>query len=121
MSQNFYIGNYIGAYPVQQISDKFSKCQFAIETADQYNPTLVFDCIKAGKTDQIAQLAGFQKGDAVKVHFDVVSRKSKDGKWYTSVQAWKVERIDNLQPAANTDSQKQQGNTAPTTSNDLPF
>lgn len=119
MSQNFYIGNYIGAYPVQQISDKFSKCQFAIETADQYNPTLVFDCIKAGKTDQISQLSGFQKGDAVKVHFDVVSRKSqKDGKWYTSVQAWKVERIASVEPQP--DSPQPSGTTAPP-GEDLPF
>lgn len=113
--QNFLVGNFKGAYPEQTFptqKGEFSKIIFAIETADKYNPTLVFEAIRSGKTDNIAQVKNFRPGDAVKVYFDLRCRKAGD-RWFTSAEAWKIERLQDEKPAASNNADKQ--------NDDLPF
>ncbi len=45
--------------------------------------------------DKTAQLANLQKGELVKVFFDLDSREF-NGKWFTTAGAWKIERGMNV-------------------------
>ena len=46
-------GRFKGVYPVEQVTDKLEKCQFAIDVPDDYNPTIVFTAVRVGKKDNI--------------------------------------------------------------------
>ena len=63
-----------------------------LETHDQYPKKVCFQLFGA---DRIAQ-AAIQPGEELTVSFDIESREYM-GKWYTNINAWKVER-----PAAAT-------------------
>ncbi len=63
------------------------KISFVVETQDQYPRKICFD-VWGDKIDDIKQL---QAGDMLKVEFDVESREY-NGRWYTNVKAWRVEK-----------------------------
>jgi hypothetical protein len=72
---------------------------FILETPGQY-PRQV--CI-ALWGDKIEALKNFNIGDSIKVYFDVESREFNE-KWYTSVKAWQLEKVETAAfsaPAAN--------------------
>lgn len=47
--------------------------------------------------DKTSQLSSLNVGERVKASFDVVSRES-NGRWFTTAQAWRVERGINAAP-----------------------
>lgn len=59
---------------------------YVLETADQYPKKVCFNLFN----DKIDQYP-IAIDDAVKVSFDIESREY-NGRWYTSVRAWKVEK-----------------------------
>ena len=63
------------------------KISFILETQDQY-PKKV--CIDAWG-DKVDLVKSFQSGDLLKVDFDVESREY-NGRWYTNVKAWRLEK-----------------------------
>ncbi len=63
------------------------KQDFVIETPDQY-PRKV--CISLWG-DKVKDLEAIQMGETVKASINVESREF-NGKWYTDVRAWKLER-----------------------------
>jgi hypothetical protein len=97
----------------------WTKRDFIIETIDNFPKKI---CIAAWG-DKTAELNGISIGEMIKVSFDVQSREY-NGKWYTDLRAWKIER----QGAANQPSAQAQGsgsfNASPegeSPADDLPF
>ena len=66
----------------------WQKSGFIVETSNEKYPKKVFFTTWG---DTIAQSQSFQVGEDVKVSFDVESREYQ-GKWYSDIKAWKVER-----------------------------
>ncbi len=76
--------------PVGGTSSKgntWQKQEFVIETEDQY-PRKICANLWGDKIDQLNQ---YNIGDLIKVSFDLESREF-NGRWYTDVKAWKLER-----------------------------
>ena len=69
------------------------KQEFILETDGDY-PKHV--CIVQWG-DNIDQF-GIQEGERITVHIDIQSREY-NGRWYTDVKAWRVERTDDAAPA----------------------
>lgn len=66
---------------------EWKKGGFVIDTGAQYNPEVCFGLFGE---DKLALLNNFQEGSDVTVHFNVSSREF-GGKWYASIDAWKIE------------------------------
>ena len=77
---------------VSKNGNEWKKQEYVLETHDQYPKKVCFQLFGA---DRIAQ-AAIQPGEELTVSFDIESREYM-GKWYTNINAWKVER-----PAAAT-------------------
>ncbi len=71
------------------------KQEFIIETTEQY-PKKV--CVSAWG-DKVKDIEGIQVGDTLKVSVNIESREY-NGRWYTDVRAWRIERENNSQQAA---------------------
>lgn len=69
---------------------------YVIETHDQYPKKMVFDVFGA---DRIAQFA-IKSGEEIIVSFDIDAHEYRD-RWYNSIRAWNVQRLDNAQAAMN--------------------
>lgn len=61
----------------------------------------------------------FVEGNDISVEFDVESREY-NGKWYTDVKAWRVNRKENTQSSANTATASVQQATPAYTEADVP-
>lgn len=59
---------------------------YVLETQEQYPKRIVFDVVN----DKIDQFS-IQQGEMLQVHFDIDAREYQ-GKWFNSIQAWKVVR-----------------------------
>ena len=66
---------------------EWSKQEFVIETDDQYPKKVCFTLFG----DKVNLVDGLAAGQEVEVSFNVESREY-NGRWYTDVRAWKVER-----------------------------
>ena len=62
---------------------------FVIETHDQYPKKMVFDVFGA---DRLAQFA-IKAGEELVVSFDIDAHEYQ-GRWYNSIRAWNVQRVD---------------------------
>ena len=89
-------GKVIVALPIESGTSKsgnaWQKQNFVIETAGQY-PKKVCLQLFGDKVNECPAV-----GDEVKVSFDAESREY-NGRWYTQLNAWKVEK-QNAQPTA---------------------
>ncbi len=94
----------------------FQKRDFVIETAGQYPKKVCFQLF-GDKVNDCPNV-----GEDVKVSFDPESREW-NGKWFTQLNAWKVERQGVQQPAPQPAPQTQYAPAQPTDDlgNDLPF
>jgi hypothetical protein len=113
-------GKVVKIMPVESGTGKtgnaWKKQPFVIEYGDKY-PKQV--CVTMWN-DAIVPLSA---GDSAKVQFDLESREF-NGKYYTEVKAWKVEKVgaENHNIQEPTPEQKFNGNYIPSeNSDDLPF
>ncbi len=67
--------------------NEWKKQEYVLETNDPYPKKVCFQLFGA---ERIAH-AAIRQGEEVTVSFDIESREYKD-KWYTNINAWKVER-----------------------------
>ena len=92
-------GKIIVVLPLQQGISKngnpWQKQEYVLETHDQY-PKKV--CFQLFGEDRIHQ-AAIQPGEELTVSFDIDSREYQ-GRWYTSINAWKVERVPSVSPGS---------------------
>ncbi|MBQ6681999.1 MAG: DUF3127 domain-containing protein [Prevotella sp.] len=68
---------------------------FVIETHDNYPKKMVFDVFGA---DRLAQFA-IKAGEELLVSFDIDAHEYQ-GRWYNSIRAWNVQRMDAAAAAA---------------------
>ena len=68
---------------------------YVIETHEQYPKKMVFDVFGA---DRLAQF-NIQAGEELIVSFDIDAREYQ-GRWFNSVRAWNVQRVDAVAAAA---------------------
>jgi len=83
-------GKIIAVLPIQQGTSKgsgkqWSKQDFVIETQEQYPKKMCYQIFGEEKI----KMHGAQVGDDVDVSFDI-DCKEWNGKWFNSVNAWKV-------------------------------
>lgn len=83
-------GNIIGIMPdvsgISKAGKPWRKCTYVLQTQGQYPKKLAFDLLN----DRIDQFLP-KMNEYVKVSFDVTSHEY-NGKWFTNVTAWNVER-----------------------------
>ena len=65
---------------------EWKKQTFVVDTGAQYNPEVAFSLFGEEK---VSMLEAFQEGSEVEVSFNVSSREF-NGKWYNSIDAWKI-------------------------------
>tara|TARA_R110002050_G_scaffold6770_3_gene27274 strand:- start:469 stop:801 length:333 start_codon:yes stop_codon:yes gene_type:complete len=88
---------------------EWKKTSFVVKTDDEYNNLYCFDVFGEEKVDKFLQYNS--KGDVVDVDFNVKTNEWK-GKYFTSLDAWKVFKADNS---------KQKEEVAVEEEGDLPF
>ena len=67
--------------------------EYVIETHEQYPRKMCFDVFGEDKINQF----NIQAGEELTVHFDIDAREWQ-GRWFNSIRAWKVERLDQNGP-----------------------
>ena len=73
---------------IQEFKSGFTKREFVVEAMDgQYSQQIKFECVK----DKTALTDGLQKGDNVKVFFDIRGNEY-NGRYFVNLNAWKVEK-----------------------------
>ncbi len=77
----------------------WKKQEYLLEYGDQYPKTVCFN-LWGDKVDQYA----LTEGESVTVHFDVESREF-NGRYYTDVKAWRVDKGTAETGAAHTERQ----------------
>ncbi len=86
-------GKIIAVLPEQggtsKTGNEWKKQEYVLETQEQYPKKVCFQLFGA---DRIAQ-AAIQPGEVLTVSFDIDSREYQ-GRWFTNINAWKVERAD---------------------------
>lgn len=96
--------------------------EYVIEDHGQYPRKMCFDVFGADKIEQF----NIQMGEELTVSFDVDARQWQD-RWFNSIRAWKVERVQST-PAAPVSAPQPPVAPAPAadimggnTADDLPF
>jgi len=84
--------------PVKVISDKFSVREFVITTADKYPQEVIFQTVN----DKMDIIAPYGQGQEVTVSFNVRGREY-NGKYYNTLDAWKVQGEATVQSIEETD------------------
>ena len=88
---------------------EWKKTSFVVKTDDEYNNLYCFDVFGDEKVNNFLQYNS--KGDVVDVDFNVKTNEWK-GKYFTSLDAWKIFKADNS---------KQKQEVAVEEEGDLPF
>lgn len=77
---------------IQEISDKFKKREFVIETEDQYPQEIIIQATQ----DRVDILNGIVEGDEITASCNLRGRrwesKTGDLRWFISLDAWKVQK-----------------------------
>ena len=117
-------GKLIEKFDEVQVSDKFKKREFVIETSTSGSDgTTYTEEVKFQLTQNNCEKLNYSKvGDKVEVKFNIKGRRwEKDGKtsWFTNLDAWFVKGVEEGSTPAQ--SQPSPGPTAEDTTEDLPF
>ncbi|MGB0863468.1 MAG: DUF3127 domain-containing protein [Saprospiraceae bacterium] len=114
-----------------QVSDRFKKREFVLETENgAYSELIKFQIVQ----DRCSVIDAFNEGQEVKVYFDLKGRAwtGRDGttSYFTNLQSWKVEGAAQAQAAAQTPPPASAGDDFPSAADappsfggndDLPF
>ncbi|MDR1200067.1 MAG: DUF3127 domain-containing protein [Tannerellaceae bacterium] len=84
---------------VSKTGNEWKKKEYVLETYDQYPKKVCFQLFGNDKIEQ----AAIQAGEDLTVYFDIDSREY-NGRWFTNINAWKVERANMGIPAATPDN-----------------
>lgn len=114
-------GKLIEIFDTQQLSEKFKKREFVVETREttggrEFVETIKFQLIQ----DRCDLIDSYKTGEEIKVHFNIKgNRWERDGRvnYFTNLDVWRIERISSENP----DEQMQQpdaGNKPPMPDND---
>lgn len=100
-----------------QVSEKFKKRDFVIETPDQY-PQKILIQLTQTKTDLLDK---FKEGDEIKAYINLRGRewKSPEGKvsYFNTIEAWRLEGVQ----SQGGEQVEEQQSEAPQEDDSLPF
>ena len=82
--------------PTQTFDSGFQKREFVVTTKEQFPQDLKFELVK----DKCAVLDGYKVGQGVSVDFNIRGSEYQ-GKYYVSLQAWKIAASGQAEPNAN--------------------
>ena len=74
----------------------WSKQDFIVETLEQ-DPRKI--CMNVWGQDKVNELQGFNPGEMLTISINIESREF-NGRWYTDVRAWKIQREGAAEPQA---------------------
>lgn len=94
----------------------WTKQEFVIETQEQY-PRKVMMSVMG---DKVTVLANYSVGSDIKASLNISSREY-NGKWYTEVNAWKLEGHNHGNTADPFAQENEPSFTADSNTDDLPF
>lgn len=80
---------------VSKSGNQWKVQEYVIETHDQYPRRMCFDVFGEDKIQQF----NIQVGEELNVSFDIDAREWQ-GRWFNSIRAWKVERVNAAADAA---------------------
>lgn len=100
-----------------QVSDRFSKREFVIETKGEYPQTVALEFVK----DKCTILDQFKVGQNVTCDFNLRGREWEDPKtckprWFNTLNAWKMTAVGGQKPARESNKEYPEEPTG-----DLPF
>lgn len=113
-------------FDTQQITEKFVKREFVIETKDEYPQLIIIELVQ----DKIKLIDKFNLFDDVKVSINIRGREwtSPQGKvkYFNTIQAWKIELVSAAKDSDENVAQKSIENISESDINenvndDLPF
>jgi single-strand DNA-binding protein len=84
--------------PTQSFDSGFSKREFVLTTKDQYPQDIKIEVVK----DKCDLLNSFNPGDDIKVSINLKGNEY-NGKYYVSVQGWKIERLEGVKEEDKSD------------------
>ncbi len=91
-------------YDTQQVSERFKKREFVVETAEEVNGMVYNNYAKMQLVQNKCEILDrFNVGDQIKVNFNIKGNKwEKDGRlsFITNLDAWRVEYANAAAPAA---------------------
>lgn len=89
-------GNVSSILPVESGTSKagkeWKKQGFVINTGEQFNPDICFSVFGEDKLQMVSEL---KVGEEVEVFFNLSSREF-NGKYYHNIDAWRIEKGDNI-------------------------
>ena len=93
-------GKITGIQDIQLFDSGAKKITFQVQTNEQYNNLYAFELFKTGEhVKHVENFTQYNKvGDTVTVEFNVNTNEYK-GKFYTSLPAWKIDKIGSTQQA----------------------
>ena len=91
-------GKIVKIYDKEIFSEKFEKREFVIETSEDYPQSIKF--MLSNKT--IPLLDEYSEGDDIVVNFNVKGKAGKDGRYWNSLEAWRLRKTKDV-PEANED------------------
>ena len=114
MSDLFLTGKIHKIGDIEEVTSTFTKRQFVVITDETYPQEVAFELIK----DRCNIIDSYVKDQVVKVHFNVRGRswtnpKTKVEKYFVSLNAWRIEDMQQIAPAAPFPTEEP--------GNDLPF
>lgn len=80
-------GTLLKKFDTQQVSNTFQKREFVVETQEQYPQQVKLELVQ----DKCSLLDSYNEGDQIKVHFGLSGREW-NGKYFTNLKAWKLEK-----------------------------
>lgn len=83
-------------FEAENKTDTFRAREFVIKLEGQYPQFIKFQLTQ----DRCDIVNNYKEGDKIKVHFDLRGREWND-KYFTNLNAWKVEQVSGEAPAAN--------------------
>lgn len=86
---------------VEELSTGAKKLHFEIDTKEEYNNILSFNLFKTSEHAQhVDNFSTYNNvGDFVEVEFNIKCREYQ-GKFYTNLDMWKIEKVGTPQPTA---------------------
>ena len=97
-------GKIVKIYEKESFSEKFEKREFVVETSEDYPQFIKF--MLSNKT--IPLLDEYVEGDDVIVNFNVKGKAGKDGRYWNSLEAWRLRKTKDV-PEENEEQKKPKG------------
>ena len=80
---------------ISRTGNEWKKQEYVLETHEQFAKKVCFQLFGSDRIEQ----AAIKQGEELTVSFDIESREY-NGKWFTNINAWKVDRAAGSMPDA---------------------